>query len=183
MAPMSFKHPCLTHEIRQRRDRTLGLYIFLLFLLTPIIEIAVLIEVGSVIGTLETVVLIVATAILGTVLLRKQGMEVLKRTQTSLNQGEMPVAEVFEGVCLLAAGALLLTPGFITDFIGFSLLVPGLRVRLGRFLLEKLLRRAQSNQMHMGPQSDAQTGGGPFTAADDVLEGDFKEVPDQKHDL
>lgn len=153
-----------------RRDRTLGFIIFLLFLLTPVIEIAVLIEVGSVIGTIQTILLIVATAVFGTVLLRRQGLEVLRRTQASLNQGEMPVAEVFEGVCLLAAGALLLTPGFITDFVGFLLLVPGLRILLGRALLQRFLARSQFT-MSSSP------GTGPH---DDVLEGDFTEVPDEK---
>ncbi len=148
----------------------MGFITFLLFLLTPVIEIAVLIEVGSVIGTLPTILLIIATAVFGTVLLRHQGLEVLRRTQASLNQGKMPVAEVFEGVCLLAAGALLLTPGFITDIVGFLLLVPGLRVFLGRVLLQRLLARGQFTMSNS-----------PGTGLhDDVLEGDFTEVPDQK---
>ncbi len=148
----------------------MGFITFLLFLLTPVIEIAVLIEVGSVIGTLQTILLIVATAVFGTVLLRHQGIGVLRRTQASLNQGEMPVAEVFEGVCLLAAGALLLTPGFITDIVGFLLLVPGLRSLLGRALLQRLLARGQFT-MSNAPGTRKQ---------DDVLEGDFTEVPDRE---
>lgn len=160
----------------------MGFYIFILLVLMPVVEIALLIEIGSIIGTLETILLIVITAVLGTFLLRRQGTSVLQRTQQSLNAGEMPVSEVFEGVCLLGAGVLLLTPGFVTDGVGFLLLIPSMRLMLGRWLLERLLARGSINPMDMAA-------GGRFGGAEpapdngtDVLEGDFHEVPDGKSD-
>lgn len=143
----------------------------------PVIEIAVLIEVGAVIGTMPTILLIVGTAVLGTVLLRQQGMGVLRRTQESLNKGEMPVAEVFEGVCLLTAGALLLTPGFVTDAVGFVLLVPPARRWLGRLLLQRLLSRTELRHVNMGPGGPMPSDGQPAPADSKVVEGDFQEVP------
>ena len=102
-------------------------FLLLAFILVPLAEIALLIQVGGVIGVVPTLVLIVLTAIAGTWMLRHQGFTVLRRAQRQLEQGVMPVAEVFEGLCLLVAGALLLTPGFITDTLGALLLVPRIR--------------------------------------------------------
>ncbi|SFK27192.1 FxsA family protein [Methylophaga sulfidovorans] len=102
-------------------------FLFLLFLIVPIVEIYVLIQVGDVIGALPTVLLVVATAVLGVFLLRLQGFQTLQRAQQSLASGQIPATEMLEGVCLVIAGAMLLTPGFVTDTLGFLLLVPGIR--------------------------------------------------------
>ena len=85
------------------------------FILVPLAEIALLIQVGGWLGLMPTLALIILTAVIGTWMLRQQGFTVLSRAQRQLEQGVMPVAEVFEGLCLLVAGVLLLTPGFITD--------------------------------------------------------------------
>jgi len=101
--------------------------LFVLFLLVPLIEIYVLIQVGDVIGAGWTIFAVVATAVLGAVLLRQQGFSTLERAQQSMAQGQIPATAMFEGVMLLFSGALLLTPGFVTDSIGFALLVPAIR--------------------------------------------------------
>lgn len=111
--------------------------LLLIFLLVPIAEIYVLISVGGVIGVGWTVFLVVFTAVLGAALVRRQGFATLQRVQASLDRGELPATELLEGLVLLAAGALLLTPGFITDAIGFACLTPPLRRALIRWALAK----------------------------------------------
>jgi len=101
--------------------------LFVLFLLVPLMEIYVLIQVGDVIGAGWTIFAVVATAVIGAVLLRQQGFSTLQRAQNSMDQGQIPATAMFEGVMLLFSGALLLTPGFVTDSIGFALLVPAIR--------------------------------------------------------
>ena len=114
-------------------------FLFLLLLTIPIVEIFVLIEVGQSIGTMATVVLVISTAILGTLLLRWQGLHTLARVQATLNRGELPAVELVEGLILLTAGVLLLTPGFLTDALGFGCLVPIVRVRLARSLVNRFV--------------------------------------------
>jgi len=109
--------------------------LFILFLLVPLIEIYFLIQVGSVIGAAWTVFLVVATAVIGAGLLRQQGFSTLQRAQTSLAHGEIPAIAMLEGVALLISGAMLLTPGFFTDTIGFILLVPTFRQAVIKQLL------------------------------------------------
>ena len=101
--------------------------LFLLFLLVPVIEIYLLIQVGSVIGAGWTILAIIGTAVLGAFLLKQQGIATLNRVQSTLQQGEIPAIEMVEGLVLLVSGALLLTPGFFTDTLGFLALIPQLR--------------------------------------------------------
>jgi UPF0716 protein FxsA len=98
--------------------------LFLLFLLVPILEIYVLIQVGHWIGALPTVLVVILTAALGAALARHQGLATLQRLQATLARGELPALELFEGVILLVGALLLLTPGFITDLAGFACLLP-----------------------------------------------------------
>ena len=123
-------------------------YLFVLFLTVPLIEIYFLIQVGEVIGAWPTVLLVVITAVLGVWLLRWQGLSTLTRVQTSLEHGELPAQAMLEGMLLLVAGALLLTPGFVTDAIGFMILMPPLRHRMAGWLLQRGLLQAG-----MPPQS------------------------------
>jgi UPF0716 protein FxsA len=108
----------------------------ILFLSLPLIEIYVMIQIGSVIGAGWTVLAIVATAVLGAALIRRQGFGVYMRMNNSMAKGELPAMEMIEGLALLIAGLMLLTPGFITDAIGFLLLVPALRQALALSLLK-----------------------------------------------
>ncbi|MBV1904583.1 MAG: FxsA family protein [Pseudomonadales bacterium] len=103
---------------------------FLVFFLTPLLEIYVLISAGSLIGTLPTIALVMLTAVLGITLLRQQGLNTLARGMQKMQVGEMPAQEMAEGLLLAVAGALLLTPGFVTDTVGFLLLTPILRAKL-----------------------------------------------------
>lgn len=101
----------------------------------PLIEIALFIQVGGMIGLGTTLLIVLGTAIIGALLLREQGVNTASRAQAALRRGHMPVRELFDGMCLFAAGAFLLTPGFLTDIIGLSLCAPLLRAWLGQRLL------------------------------------------------
>lgn len=94
------------------------------FLIVPILEIYLLIQIGSVIGALPTIGLVVLTAVIGAALLRFQGFVTFARFNQALAEGRVPATEIMEGVALLIGGALLLTPGFFTDVIGFLCLLP-----------------------------------------------------------
>ena len=112
--------------------------LFLLFLATPLVEIYFLIQIGSYIGALPTILLCILTAAGGAILLRIQGIQTLFSAQQKLRQGEIPADDLLGGLILLISGVLLLTPGFITDVIGFLCLVPALR----SLLILRLLRNA-----------------------------------------
>ena len=99
----------------------------ILFLSIPLIEIYLMIQVGSVIGAGWTVLAIIATAVIGAGLIRQQGFGVYQRMNRNMASGELPAMEIFEGLALLISGLMLLTPGFITDAIGFLILIPPLR--------------------------------------------------------
>ncbi len=121
----------------------------LLFIFTPLIEIYLLIAIGSEIGALLTIALILFTAGLGVILLRIQGLITLTKIRQSLDRGELPAATLLEGLMLLVAGVLLLTPGFLTDTIGFICLVPAIRSHLANSVLKRAIvtqhnRRAES---------------------------------------
>lgn len=101
--------------------------LFLLFVLVPIIEISLLIQVGSVIGTWPTIAIVILTAWLGAKFVKQQGIATLRSVQEKSARGEMPSDEIVTGFLLLVAGVVLVTPGFVTDAIGLSLLIPGVR--------------------------------------------------------
>jgi len=113
--------------------------VFLLFIIMPIVEMVLLIQVGSVIGAWYTVGLVLLTAVIGVNLLKRQGLSTLLRAQQKAQQGALPVSEIGEGLLLAVAGALLLTPGFVTDAIGFALLTPGLRSQLAKLVEARMI--------------------------------------------
>ena len=116
------------------------LILFLFFVIIPIIEITLFIYVGDAIGIAATLALVIITAIIGTWLLNLQGFAALERTKLALAEGRAPVDSVIDGVCLLLAGAFLLTPGFLTDGLGFLLFVPQFRRWLAKSLVQRLMR-------------------------------------------
>jgi len=120
---------------------------FLLFLLVPLVEVYFLIEIGGRIGAFPTIALVVLTAALGAMLVRAQGFSTYLRVQRQLALGESPAQMLLEGLALFVAGALLLTPGFFTDAVGFALLTPPLRRRIIEALLQRALR-AQARRSH-----------------------------------
>ncbi len=111
--------------------------LMILFLVIPIIEIYLLIQVGSMIGVLPTIGLVILTAIIGASLLRSQGLQTYMRFNQSLSQGRVPANEILEGVALLVGGALLLTPGFFTDMIGFFCLLSITRRPVVTFIVNR----------------------------------------------
>ena len=102
----------------------------ILFITIPLVEIAILINIGKIIGAGYTIALVIGTAFLGVSLLRIQGISTLAKVQTNIAKGQLPATELIEGLILLISGVLLLTPGFFTDMLGFLMLVPILRQRL-----------------------------------------------------
>lgn len=120
------------------------LLLILFFIGVPILEIAVFIQAGEILGFWPTLAGVVVTAVAGTALLRAQGLAALSRARHQIDRGQVPLDEVFTGVCLLVGGALLLTPGFITDAVGFLLLIPPVRRVLGRWVMTALVRSPNS---------------------------------------
>lgn len=108
----------------------------LIFLIVPILEIAVLIQVGEVIGLGPTILLLIAMSIAGAILAKREGTAVWTRFRTALAKGEVPSKELVDGVLVLFGAALLLTPGFLTDFLGLALLIPVTRVALRRSVMK-----------------------------------------------
>jgi len=103
------------------------LKLLLLFTLVPLAEIWLLIEIGAVIGSWATILLIASTGFIGVLLARSQGFAVIYRIQRDMEAGLVPADQLFDGACILIGGALLLTPGLLTDLLGFSLLIPQTR--------------------------------------------------------
>jgi len=120
----------------------------ILFIVVPLVELYLIIEVGSVIGALWTVLLVVMTAVIGVSLLRIQGFNTLNRARQSMERGTMPAMEMMEGMVLAIGGALLITPGFITDTIGFMCLIPASRRAMIRYLVKRSTISGQGFYTH-----------------------------------
>ena len=101
--------------------------LFILFIIIPIIEITVIMQVGALLGLWPTVAIVILSAWLGAKYVRQQGLATLQSVQSKMAQGEMPSGEIVTGLMLLVAGVLLVTPGFVTDIFGLSLLIPAVR--------------------------------------------------------
>ncbi len=137
--------------------------LFLVLLIVPFAEIYLLLQVGGIIGALPTIFLVVFTALLGTFLLKQQGLATFRRFQLSLAQGEVPAYEMIEGPIILLGGVLLLTPGFITDILGIICLIPQLRRLFAQYLIENhLIQAAVSGFQRNKANSDG-----------NILEGEF----------
>ena len=125
--------------------------LLLLFIIVPVIEILLFIEIGDKIGAFWTIVSVLGTAFLGTYLVRRQGLAAWNKAQHHMQHQQLPLEEVFTGLCLLVAGALLLTPGFLTDAIGFTLLIPPFRKSLGSTIWSWVRKNGHiSGQMRAG---------------------------------
>jgi UPF0716 protein FxsA len=149
----------------RRKDPTM--WLFLLFLLVPLIEIALFIQVGGWIGLWPTLAIVVATAVAGTILVRSQGTQALLRLRRSFEEVRDPTEPLAHGAMILFSGALLLTPGFFTDAVGFSLLVPQVRT----WLLKQIKARVSVQTAWTGPPPEP---GRRPRAEDDVIEGTYE---------
>ncbi|PCI21707.1 MAG: exlusion protein FxsA [Piscirickettsiaceae bacterium] len=154
-------------------------FFFLLLIAVPVVEIYFLIQVGNVIGAFSTIVLIVFTAVLGAYLFRQQGMATFQRVQATMARGEIPALEMIEGLMLMVSGALLLTPGFFTDIVGFLCLVPVLRAKLAMMVMGSQMMR--SADFHRGGFSQGDDTS-KFDDAD-IIEGEFKREDDEPEKL
>ena len=136
-----------------------------LFITVPLLEIYLLLQVGGYIGAMNTIALILLTAIIGTAMLRQQGLATLARVRQTLDQGRLPAGELISGLLLLLAGALLLTPGFFTDAVGFICLIPVCREWFAEHILTWLLHHQQRARNADNP---------------DIIEGEFWEENNRK---
>ena len=114
--------------------------LFLLFTVIPLIELYLLIRIGTWIGALPTVLIVLTTGFVGAWLARLQGFQVWSRIQLEINQGRFPGDPLLDGLLLLAAGLLLITPGVLTDVLGFALIIPASRIPIRRALARRLRR-------------------------------------------
>ena len=147
--------------------------LFLLFLSIPLLEIYLLLKVGSSIGVLPTVILVVLTAVIGVWLLRLQGFATLTKAQQSLAQGEMPATAMLEGLMLFIAGALLLTPGFFTDTIGFIFLIPVSRIWIAKSILKKGMLSGAVGFQSTSFQQRTKNTGNTYESSSETIEGEF----------
>ena len=116
----------------------MGRILFLLFLAVPVLEIGLFIIMGQTIGILPTMAGVVVTAVIGSYVIRKQGLSLISEIQSLLRAGALPARQIADGVMLAIAGALLLTPGYLTDFLGFLLLVPTIRGQIYNILKSRI---------------------------------------------
>ncbi len=157
-------------------------YLLLAFTLVPILEIWLLIRIGSVIHAGPTVALVLLTGLVGAALARHEGLQALNRIQRTLAQGGIPANEMLSGLLILIAGALLVTPGVITDLVGFALLVPPLRGLIGRGLASYFKRRL----VVTGPGVNFAmytAGDEPHGAPDDIIDVEYRDVTDERQSL
>lgn len=147
--------------------------LFLLFAILPIVEIAILINVGEQIGGWYTVGIVILTAFAGAHLVRQQGLSTLMQAQQKMQAGTMPGQEMAEGLLLVIAGVLLVTPGFITDGIGFLLSLPMTRPLIAKGLVKRLSIR-MVNPSFSGDFSQQQQQPHSTDQSEDIIEGEFE---------
>ena len=162
----------------------MGLLLLAALIGVPLIEIGLFIEIGGWIGLWPTLALVVLTAMIGSWQLRAQGLATLARGREQLDRGQLPARELFDGFCLVIAGALLLTPGFMTDTIGLALFVPGFRDWLRQYLARRMEAATETRVWVDGeeirpgqPRRDGGSGSGGR-----VIEGEYRDVSDKTDD-
>ncbi|MGB0449734.1 MAG: FxsA family protein [Porticoccaceae bacterium] len=155
-------------------------YLFLIFVIIPVLEMWLLITVGNYLGALPTIGLVLLTAFIGVNLLRAQGFETLWRGRRKFEEGQLPAQEIAEGIILAVSGALLLTPGFVTDLVGFSGLIPPIRRIIAQFVLSRMVVASVSATEH-GSAFYASGSSENHRAKDkgDVIEGESWDESDR----
>lgn len=137
----------------------------IIFIFVPLIELMVFASVSEHIGIFTTLSLALFTAILGGAIVKHQGMQTILAIRSSIQSGQMPLSELFDGFCLVAAGALLITPGFVTDTIGFLLLVPIVRNLLRNFIKNHTNWSVNTAEFHSSTIRDP-----------NIIEGEFENL-------
>ena len=169
----------------------MALVLVLLFIVVPILELFVLIQIGQAIGILPTIALLILDSVLGAMLMRSQGRAAWMRLQRALAEGRVPGREVIDGALVIFGGALLLTPGFLSDILGLILLLAPTRAVVRRVLVARfgarLVASATSGaQSRMGRMFTFETGRGGRPSrsyGDDVVDGTAQDVPAQRREL
>lgn len=147
--------------------------LLLLFTIVPAVELALLIEIGQRVGLLATIILVASTGIIGASLARSQGYIVIKKIKTNLNEGKMPTDDLIGGLLILIGGALLLTPGLLTDITGFSLILPGTRHFYATIIKKRFARYFDKNGFSMDYQGGFSKK--HYTADDDYIDIESEE--------
>ena len=151
------------------------MWLFFIFISIPLIEIILFIQLGSLIGLWLTLLTVLITAIIGTIMVRAQGLAAVSRLQSSFSRLENPSEPLANGAMILISGALLLTPGFLTDAIGFAFLIPAVRLNVYRYMRNKF----SVQQFNMGTGSHpSSTDHSPYQHSEthDILNGDYEDV-------
>ncbi|MDP1850289.1 MAG: FxsA family protein [Solirubrobacteraceae bacterium] len=174
----------------------MALLLVFLFIVVPIVELYVIIQIGQAIGVLPTIALLILDSVLGAALMRSQGRAVWRRFNGAIAEGRVPGREVMDGALVIFGGALLLTPGFLSDILGLILLLPPTRAVVRAVLLRRFAGRvvagaATGAQARMGRMFTFEAGGPgagrrrPAAPSDDddVVEGTASEVPPQRREL
>lgn len=154
------------------------LVLMVLFIVLPSIEIALFIQVGHLLGVWLTVGLVLLSALVGASLVRSQGLQTLTSMRAKLQQGELPTEEIGQGVLLVIAGVLLITPGFFTDFVGAILLLPMFRPKIAHYMMQRISTQqggfAGRPFGHQGPSQSDRSG--------NTFEGEYEQKDDQDRD-
>lgn len=166
----------------------MALVLVFVFIVVPLLELYVLIQVGAAIGALPAIALLILDSVLGALLMRAQGRAVWLRFTRALGEGRMPGREVIDGALVLFGGALLLTPGFLTDILGLALLLPPTRAMTRKILVARFAGRLMATasagaQTRMGRIFTFETGRRQPHPDDDVVEGTAHEAPRRPHEL
>jgi UPF0716 protein FxsA len=140
--------------------------LLLLFVLVPIIELVLLVEIGQLVGTLPTIALIIFTGVLGAFLVRRQGVQVLTRIRAELQGGRLPADSIFDGAIILVAGAFLVTPGILTDTLGFLCLIPATRRFIKQLIWTRMERALHNGQFF---KATFRSGGYPDRSEDVII--------------
>lgn len=152
--------------------------LFLLLTGVSLLEIYILVKVGSVIGAEATIILIILSALIGSALVRHQGLELIKDIQARLVKREMPGQQLLEGMMLIITGVLLIVPGFVTDLCGILLLQPSIRRKFSQALLSKIIL----HNMHSDLRGNGFYGSYSNKSDKDIIEGEFERKDDKQID-
>jgi UPF0716 protein FxsA len=148
-------------------------FLILLFLVAPLVELAVIVQVGAAVGVLNTIGLLIAVSLVGAWLAKREGLVTLRRIQLALGRGDIPSREVADGALILMAGALMIAPGFISDVVALLLLFPPTRAVFRPVLVRSLAKRGRARFTVMGARGP----GGQGPGADDVWDVESWEDP------
>ncbi|WP_022940883.1 FxsA family protein [Psychromonas hadalis] len=151
--------------------------LFILFTTVSLLEIFVLVKVGNFLGAWPTVSLVVVTALIGSALVRSQGLQLLQQLQQRIAKGEMPGQQLIEGIMLITTGVLLVTPGFVTDLCGLLLLQPAIRGAIAKTILANVKFSPATMSSGFSP---SHSGFSKNNIDNDVIEGEFERKDDNK---